>query len=1076
MDIQDWLRGLGLEQYALAFRENDIDGDILPELTAEDLTGLGVASIGHRRKLLAAIAALREAPDTPAPEPVPPPPPARSDTQGAERRLVTILFCDLVGSTELSGRLDPEELHDVIAAYHRRVADVIGRLNGFVAKYMGDGVLCYFGFPIAHEDDAERAVRAGLAITETVPDLDGRGSRLRARVGIATGLVVAGDLAGGDTNAVVGETPNLAARLQSEAPPGAVVIDPATRRLSGSWFRYRDLGPRRLKGIAEPVAIAQILGEHAPQSRFAAVHPAALTPFVGREQEMGLLLDRWQMAADGEGQVVLLSGEAGIGKSRIAEMLRDSVEGNAVRIRYQCSPYHTDTALYPAIRHLAVAAGIEPDEPPASKLEKLERLILPAEITPEFAAALIADLLAIPTGQRYPATTMSPELRKMRTLRVLTEQLFALAQRSPVLVLVEDAHWIDPTTRELLDSLIEPIGLQRVMLLVTGRPDFVNPWSHYAHVTSLPLTRLGRRQSAALVTGVAGRSLPDAIVQTLASRADGVPLFLEELTKSVVESGLLRDAEDGGFSLAGAAPLLAIPTTLQASLLARLDRLGGAREVAQLGAAIGRQFGYRLLTAVTDLPEARLQSALLELEAAGLLFRRGSPPDADYTFKHALVQDAAHESLLKSRRQQLHARIAAAIELHHPDTAGMQPQLLAQHYADAGFAERSARAWLAAGRLATSRSAPHEAAAQFARGIQILQGMEPGAERDAIELDLQIGRGSACTVTSGFSGDDSEQAWLRAIELLRSEPKDPRNFWARRGLSATYSTRANMVAYAAIADETMDRARQADDAAGFCVAHMIFANLYNYTGRRAANIQSLREATRYYRSDAHSASFLLSGLDLGIHIPMNSMLGCSIDGDSVGANRHMDEVIRLAEAQRQIGTLCWALVWVALTCLIERDFARAGASADRAVALATEHGIRIWAANGQMMQGTAALMLDPDRSAAVIGAALEKLEAMQWLLFHPTFLCFRAEALLRLGRISEAREVIDRALAMSASTGLSWWDAELHRIGASVIDAEGGGNEAVREVLRRAAEIAAQQGSEAFRRRAAAELAAMSVC
>src|SRR6516162_4213893 len=575
MDVAEWLRGIGLEQYAPAFRDNDIDGEVLRRLTGEDLRELGVASVGHRRRLLDAVAALGNAqlgPGAPLP-----PAPAFAPVE-AERRQLTVMFCDLVDSTMLTSRFDPEELGQVVGAYHRCVADVVRWFDGFLAKYLGDGVLAYFGFPVAHEDDAERAVRAGLELAKAVAGLDGRGVRLSARVGIATGLVVVGEIGGGEPNAVVGETPNLAARLQAEAPPGGVVIAPATRRLAGDWFRFRDLGPRPLKGIAEPVPLAQVLGELSAESRFAAIRAASLTPFVGREQEVALLLDRWHLAGEGEGQVVVLSGEAGIGKSRIAEMVRERVADAGIRIRLQCSPYHTDTALHPVIAQLAVAAKIETDDPPAAKLEKLERLVVPPDSDSEEVVPLLADLLAIPIGDRYPPLTMAPEARRARTLRALATQLFALSQQRPVLFLVEDAHWIDPTTRELLDSVIEPIARHRVLLLVTGRPEFPNPWGSHTHVTTLALNRLGQRQSADLASHVAGgRDLPEAITRTIIGRADGVPLFVEELTKSVLESELLREAE-GRLVLEGPLPPLAIPTTLQGSLLARLARLAATRE------------------------------------------------------------------------------------------------------------------------------------------------------------------------------------------------------------------------------------------------------------------------------------------------------------------------------------------------------------------------------------------------------------------------------------------------------------------------------------------------------------------
>ena len=1069
MDVAEWLRRLGLEQYAPGFRDNDVDGEVLRRLTGEDLRELGVASVGHRRRLIDAIAALSDT--RPAPEASLAPAPTLGTAREAERRQLTVLFSDLVDSTLLASRLDPEEYGAVIGAYHRCVAETVGRFDGFLAKYLGDGVLAYFGYPAAHEDDAERAIRTGLEVTRRMPALSGGGAALSARVGIATGLVVVGEIGGGEANAVVGETPNLAARLQAEAPPGGVVIAPATRRLAGHWFRYCDLGARPLKGIAEPMLLTQVLDEQPAESRFSVTRAALLTPFVGREQEIGLLLDRWRLASAGEGQVVVLSGEAGIGKSRISEVLRERVAGNGARIRYQCSPYYTDTALYPVAAHLRAAARIEPNDPSATKLDKLERLVVPSEAEADANVPLLADLLAIPTTDRYPAQTMGPELRKVRTLRALADQPFVLARRGPVLVLLEDAHWIDPTTRELIDAAIEPIGRRRVMLLVTCRPEFQNPWGSHSHVTTLTLNRLGRQQCADLIGQVAGgRQVPETITRAIIDRADGVPLFVEELTKAVLESGLLRETHG---ELVADGPLLplAIPTTLQGSLLARLDRLSTTREVAQIGAAIGREFSYELLAAVAGLLEAELQAALSQLEAAGLVFRRGNPPEAVYSFKHALVQDAAHDSLLKSRRQQLHARIAAAIEQHDPDTASAQPQLLAQHYAEAGFAERSARAWLAAGRLAASRSASQEAAMQFARGIDVLRGMEPGSERDRLELDLQVGRGSACAAAYGHPAAETEKAWRRAIALLRDHPGDPRNYWARRGLSAALSAQGNMAAYAAIAEETMELARQSNNAAGLCVAHMMFANLYVYTGNFAASERSACDAARHYGGGMYDGSFFLSGLDIGIHIHLGLMNARSFRGDHRGAEASMHDTLRLAEVQTQTGVLCWAVFWASFRFLIERDFERAGALAGRAFALATEHGFGFWVNASKLSQGAAVVVADPDRAARLIGAGLARLESLgSRHYFHPTYLCFQAEALLRLDGVGEARAAVDRALAISATTGLSWWDAELHRIRAAVIRAEGGGAAAVREALSRAVAIAGEQGSKTFRRRAAADM------
>jgi class 3 adenylate cyclase len=596
--IADWLKKLGMSEYAQRFAENDIDPSVLPELTDQDLKDLGV-SLGHRRKMLRAIRDLGGAPVA-ATEPSAPPATGPTRRDDAERRQLTVMFTDLVGSTALSTKLDPEDMRFVIGAYHRCVGETVARFDGFVAKYMGDGVLVYFGYPHAHEDDAERAVRAGLNLVEAVPKLATHaGSPLPVRVGIATGLVVVGDLIGAGAaqeQAVVGETPNLAARLQALAEPGAVVIAAATRRLTGGLFDYRDLGTAALKGFAENVPAWQVLGASAIESRFEAMR-TAMTPLVGRDEESDLLLRRWEQAKSGDGQVVLIAGEPGIGKSRLAETILERLSNEPhIRLRYFCSPHHQDSALYPGIAQVERAAGFRREDTAEQRLAKLETVLSQGINDLSEAVPLLANLLSIPTGDRYPPLNLTPQKRKEKTLHMQLAQVEGLARQQPVLMVWEDVHWSDPTTRELLDLLIHRVATMHVLAIITFRPEFAPPGVGHPHVTMLTLNRLPARHRIEMIGYVTGgKALPKEIATQIVERTDGVPLFVEELTKAVVESGMLADAGDH-YAVTGPSTPLAIPTTLHASLLARLDRLAPVRELAQIGAAIGREFSYRLLS------------------------------------------------------------------------------------------------------------------------------------------------------------------------------------------------------------------------------------------------------------------------------------------------------------------------------------------------------------------------------------------------------------------------------------------------------------------------------------------------
>ena len=694
MDIAVWLRSLGLERYEAVFRENEITERVLSSLTAEDLKELGLTALGHRRILLDAIAALRADASGKAPSAdvtTTSSAPSASPEDRAERRQVTVMFSDLVGSTALSARMDPEDLRELISAYQKCVKETVERFGGFVAKYMGDGVLVYLGYPQAHEDDAERAVRAGLELVTAVGALKTH-APLQTRVGIATGLVVVGDLIGSGASqeqAIVGETPNLAARLQGIAEPNSVVIAESTRKLVGDLFELEGLGAQDLKGIVGSARAWAVLRPGSVEGRFEAFHGSGLTELVGREEELDLLLRRWSKAKTGEGQVVLLSGEAGIGKSRLTAALLERLASEPhTRLRYFCSPQRTDSALYPIISQMERAAGFTHEDTAPAKLGKLGAVLALAG-TSKQDTALFAEMLSLPNDGRYPTLDLTSEQRRQRTLEALASQIEALSRSNPVLMIFEDAHWTDPTSLEAFGRAVDQIKTLPVLLIVTFRPEFSAPWAGRSHVMSLALNRLGGREAAAIIARIVGnKELPADVMAEIVERTDGIPLFVEEMTKAVLEAGSEDEARQTAAAMPS--PALAVPASLHASLMARLDRLGPAKEVAQIGAVIGREFSHPLIAAVSPNEKQQLKSALESLVQAGLLFRQGVPPQATYLFKHALVQDAAYGTLLREPRRALHARVAEALETQFADIAENQPELVARHCTEAGLIDKAA--------------------------------------------------------------------------------------------------------------------------------------------------------------------------------------------------------------------------------------------------------------------------------------------------------------------------------------------------------------------------------------------------
>ncbi|HEV2549265.1 MAG TPA: AAA family ATPase [Stellaceae bacterium] len=1073
MDVADWLRGLGLEQYAPAFRDNDIDEQVLRRLTAEDLTSLGVNSVGHRRKLLDAVAAL-EAPIPAVETPAFRRTPLQADP---ERRQLTVMFSDLVGSTALAARLDPEDLREIIAAYHRAVARVVKSFDGFVAQYMGDGVLVYFGYPQAHEDDAERAVRAGLAVVEAIAELNsGHEVALRTRVGIATGLVVVGDLIASGAAyelSAVGETPNLAARLQTLAEPNSVVIAASTRRLTGMLFEYRDLGTREIKGFSTPVSISQVLGIRTFQGRFEAQHGVGLTSLVGREEELDLLTRRWRQIQDGEGCVVLLTGEPGIGKSRIVREFENRLPNQAhARAGFFCSPLRQDSALFPVISYFEHAAGFVREDAGSLKLAKLEALLARTSAHTE-AIGLIAELLSLPGDERYPVPQLTPQQRKEKTLEALLAHIAGLAATQPVLMLFEDVHWIDPTTRELLLLIVEQVQQLPVLVLVIARPEFVPRWPVHTHVTTLSLTRLTRLEGAALIERVAeGKALPAEVVQQILDRTDGIPLFIEELTKAVLESGLLQVTDDG-YALTAPLSWLAIPTTLHDSLLARLDRLAPVKHVAQIGAAIGRDFSYSLLEGVARLNSGALREALSQLVRSELVFSHGEPPEAVYTFKHALVRDATYDTLLRGPRQELHARIVSVLEERFPEDVEQQPEILAQHCTLAGLSERAIGYWNKAGRKSLARSAMVEAAAQFQKGLDLLPGLPEGSNRQRQELELQSALGRALIASKGPASPETGKAYLRARAVCEELGDTGSLVPVLMGQFAHYLMCGALGAARQIADDLLFLGQSKNDAIARLAGHQAMGSCLHEVGDFAGAARHYDSVLSLYDPERHQTIASVAAYD-----PKTVALGVSaldlfIAGYPDRASARIEEAVSWSRKLNNYTTLCFALYSSWRFHLLGRSEQAALTPLQESFSVATKHRLSHFQ---KMINIGRVLVASTNEGIADRIAIVQQSingEAERGVHHnHAYYLCVLAQAKERVGEREEALNVLARALEKSERTGERWLDAELHRLrGEWVIDHRSGEQAEAASCFERSLAVARQQGAKMWELRTAASLA-----
>ena len=1036
-EIVEWLEKLGMSEYAQRFSENGIDFSVLAHLTDQDLKDIGVL-LGHRRKMLAAITEITAtAPASPAPTPTA----EHKSHDTAERRQVTVMFSDLVGSTALSARMDPEDLREVISAYQKCVAQTVQRFGGFVAKYMGDGVLVYFGYPQAHEDDAERAVRAGLELVTAVSGLKTHAA-LQTRVGIATGLVVVGDLIGSGASqeqAIVGETPNLAARLQGFAEPNSVVIAESTRKLVGNLFELDDLGAKDLKGISGPARAWAVLRPASVESRFEALHAGGLTELVGREEELELLLRRWSRAKAGEGQVVLLSGEAGIGKSRLTAALLERLTGEPhTRLRYFCSPQHPDSALYPIISQMERAAGLAHGDTPQAKLDKLDAVLAQTSTRTE-DAALFAEMLSLPSDGRYPTLELTPEQRRQRTLEALVSQVEALTRQSAVLMIFEDAHWTDPTSLEVLGRIVDRVRTLRAVLIVTFRSEFQAPWVGRPYVTALTINRLGERDISAMIDRVVGNKLlPANIRQDIIERTDGIPLFVEEMTKAVLEAE--SEGETRQTAAAIPSPTLAVPASLQASLMARLDRLGPAKEIAQIGAAIGREFSHALLVVVVRKPEPELASVIDRLIEAGLLFRQGVPPHATYLFKHALVQDAAYGTLLREPRRTLHARIAETLEDQFPEIAENQPELLARHCTEAGLAEKAASQWGKAGRRSLERSALVEAMAQLTRALDQIATLPPTPALRREQIKLQVALITPLIHVKGFAAPETKAAAERArllierAEALGEPPKDPLllfsvlfAFWAASHVAF------NGHVMRELAEEFLSLAEKQGATVPLMIGHRLMGMSLLETGDIGQGWAHFDRAIELYDPVEHRPLSTRFSVDTKVSVLSYRSLALWILGYPEAALTDTEQAVKDAREIGQAATLMYALTVASSIHIHCGNYATANAVADELIALADEKGAMFWEAHGMVHQGCVLAQTGKASDAVqMITAGIIRSRSTGSTLWTPFFLSYLARAYAELRIFDDAWRCIGEARIAMDTNGERWFEVEANRIAGEI--------------------------------------------
>jgi predicted ATPase/class 3 adenylate cyclase len=962
-------------------------------------------------------------------------------TSEAERRQLTVMFCDLADSTRLSQQLDPEDLREVIRAYQQTGAEVIQRFDGHIAQHLGDGLLIYFGWPVAHEDDAQRALHAGLGIVEAItttlnPRLEQeKGGRLTVRLGVHTGPVVVGEMGGGGRHEhlATGETVNMASRLEGLAAPNTVVISSVTERLVRGAFALEDLGLQMLKGVAEPIQVFGVLGAVEMDDE---EHVAAGIPFlVGRDEEIGLLLRRWEQSKAGLGQVVQLSGEAGIGKSALVEVLRAHIRAEGLPcITFHCSPYHQNSALYPVITHLEHLLYFEREDSPAAKLDKLEQCLQPYSLPLAEVVPLVAALLSVPLQGRYVMPSLTPQQHKQQTLDALVAWLVDEAERQPLLLVWENLHWADPSTLEMLALVLDQTPTVPMCSVFTFRPEFHPPWPTRSHLTPITLNRLERPQVEAVITHLAGgKPLPEEVVHHIVTKTDGVPLYVEELTKMVLASALLRE-DVAQYVLTGPLVSVAIPDTLQDSLMARLDQLNTAKEVAQLGAVLGREFSYEMLQLVAAQDEATVHAGLARLVEAELLYRRGRPPRARYRFKHALIQDAAYASLLRSTRQQVHQHVAHLLETRFPELVETQPELVAHHYTAAGRTEPAIGYWQQAGQRAIERSANAEAIAHLTQGLTFLQEFPETPARQQQELDLQVALGPALIAIKGYGVPEVERTYARARELCEQVGNTPQLFAVLRGLSVYYVNRGDLQMAYQLGEQLLRLARSQPDPAYLLLAHYMLGQILFYRGEPAAAQTYLAQALAIYIPQEHQSLAVRYGLELGVASGSYLALGLGLLGYADQAVQRIQETRTLAQEVSHPYSLDFTLLSAAILHQFRHEVPTAHEQATAAMTLATEQAHANWFAWGMILHGwTRAMQGQCEEGIAQIRQGLTAEQATGLRAWQPYFLGLLAEAYGKGGHPEAGLATLADALAIVDTTEVRFYVAELFRLQGTLL-------------------------------------------